>query len=372
MRMQTVLIVDDDPEIANALAQLIECRGREVIVCGDLESAEIAVEQLPVACVISDVRLSSPFRFEGLDFIAHVKRHAPRSSIVLMTGALTNELAAEALARGASAVLAKPFDSDDLTRFLGQPGSSEESRIVRMPGIDEIVDGNQLFPLFQPIVDLSTPALLPHGFESLARLDTPGLLASPQALFDYANRKGRVVDLEIACIRATFARCGSLVARGARIFLNLHPAVIVSDRLRDVLTSASAAANIAPSAIVLEITEQQSLGDAAIVGRQCAALRELGFTFALDDVGVAYSHLTHIDQIRPAYLKISQDFGTSFESDVTRTKIVRNILSLARELGCELVLEGIETTATRDAAHAAGIGLGQGYLFGRPAPAIAA
>jgi EAL domain-containing protein (putative c-di-GMP-specific phosphodiesterase class I) len=107
------------------------------------------------------------------------------------------------------------------------------------------------------------------------------------------------------------------------------------------------------------------------VARQCAALRARGFAFALDDVGIAYSHLSHIDAIAPKYLKVSQEFGGSFERDATRTKIVRNVLSLARDFDCQLVLEGVETASTRDAARDEGITLAQGYFFGRPAPIAA-
>lgn len=359
--MQTVLIVDDDPIIADALAMALERRGRELIVCSDLESAEIVIERMPVAAVITDVRLSSPFRYEGLDFIAHIRRYAPESTIVLMTGAHTRELEAEAFARGAAAVLAKPFELSAVEKLLPAPASDEDAATLRMPAFEEIVGGNKLFPAVQPIVRLDDGTLAPYAYESLARCRTAGPLAMPDALFEYAERKGRVAELELACIRATFAQCGNL----PRLFLNLHPLVILDERLPQVLEESRGA--MAAGQIVLEITEQQPLGEARRVARQCAALRALGYSFALDDVGVAYSHLTHIDEIRPSFLKVSQHFGTSFEEDATRRKIVTNILSLARELGCQLVLEGIETDATREAAQLAGIPLGQGFLFGRPA-----
>jgi EAL domain-containing protein (putative c-di-GMP-specific phosphodiesterase class I) len=359
--MQTVLIVDDDEVIAEALAMALERRGREIIVCSDLESAEITIERMPVASVITDVRLTSPFRYEGLDFINHIRRHSRDSVIVLMTGAKTDELETEALARGAAAVLAKPFDVDVLDALIPEPASNEDGRIIRMPSLDSIVAGGMLFALLQPIVDLRD-SFATFGYESLARCKTDSVLAMPDALFDYADRKGRIAELELACIRTTFASCGA----PPRLFLNLHPAVIADKRLADVLEESRAAAGIAADRVVLEITEQASLGDAVRVGQQCAQLRAKGYAFALDDVGVAYSHLTHVDEIRPSYLKVSQHFGSSFETDATRTKIVRNILSLARELDCQLILEGIETPETRDAAQAAAIPLGQGYLFGRP------
>ncbi|MGZ4778443.1 MAG: EAL domain-containing protein, partial [Thermoanaerobaculia bacterium] len=62
-------------------------------------------------------------------------------------------------------------------------------------------------------------------------------------------------------------------------------------------------------------------------------------------------------------------FGTGFELDPTKTKIVRNTLSLANDFQSELIVEGIETAATAAAASALGIKYGQGFHFARPAPA---
>jgi hypothetical protein len=122
----------------------------------------------------------------------------------------------------------------------------------------------------------------------------------PDALFGYAARKGKVIDLELACIRATFAQCGKLAAAGARIFINIHPAVIGTGGLEATLERCVASSGVRAEQIVLEITEQQPLAGIDAVARECAALRSRGFSFALDDVGIAYSHLTHIDAIIPA------------------------------------------------------------------------
>jgi EAL domain-containing protein (putative c-di-GMP-specific phosphodiesterase class I) len=355
--------------ITEALAGGLEQPGRELILCSDLESAQLVIERTPPACIITDVRLSGAFRYEGLDFITDIKRHAPGSRIIVMTGARAEGLEREALARGAHAVLQKPFELEELEAHLPiKPASGEPPSVVRIPSIEDVIESVLLVPNFQPIVDLSTtdPHAV-HGYESLARFYGP-LLSVPDTLFEYAARKGRLVDLELACVRSTFAHGAELAATG-KLFINVHPAVIASGRLADALSTAAATAGVATERVVLEITEQGSLGDSSVVERQCGELRRRGFSFALDDVGMAYSHLTHFEQIRPAYLKVSQDFGTDFETQVAHTKIVRNILALARDFGCELILEGIESARTRDAARALEIRLGQGFFFSRPAEA---
>jgi EAL domain-containing protein (putative c-di-GMP-specific phosphodiesterase class I) len=152
--------------------------------------------------------------------------------------------------------------------------------------------------------------------------------------------------------------------------MNIHPAVLSHGReLRDRLLQETKRNAVDPQRIVLEITEQGSLKDDRAVFDDVESLRDLGLRFALDDVGVAYSHLPFIDKLRPSFLKISQHFGTAFETDPTKLKIVANLQSLARDFDCELILEGIEHEATAEIAALMGIRYGQGFLFRHPAEA---
>ncbi len=366
--MQTILIVDDDQTLLEGLAATLERPGRKLILCADLESAQLAVEEEIPTCVVTDVRLSGPFRYEGLDFISHIKRLSGDTTVVVITGARTEGLELEALNRGAVAVIEKPFETAKLAVYLPEPAGGEEPCLVRFPPLDHVIGSPLLVPVFQPIIDLSVPgAETVHGYESLARFQGSPL-SNPETLFEYASRKGRLVDLEVACARATLKH-GAALAASAKLFINVHPVVLASEELAPILSRALAEARVPAERIVLEITEQSSIGDSPLVERRCSELRELGLSFALDDVGMAYSHLTHIEQIHPLYLKVSQHFGTAFEEDRTRTKIVKNVLSLAHDFECELILEGIESASTRDAARDLGIRFGQGYFFARPSSA---
>ena len=75
--------------------------------------------------------------------------------------------------------------------------------------------------------------------------------------------------------------------------------------------------------------------------------------------------------VRPSFLKISQAFGTAFETDSTKMKIVRNLVSLAADFHCELILEGVESESTAQAAAEMGIKYAQGFHFAEPLPASA-
>lgn len=372
---QLILLLDDDVMVTEALAAGLEREGRTVITCNDLESAQLIVERMNPSHVVSDIRLTGPFGYEGLDFVRYAKRFAPDSRIILMTGDAPENLQFEAAERGAVAFLRKPFDIQELDSILdlmecaAGTSSATDIPVIRMPLLDEIVKtGGALRPFFQPIVRLA-PGYKHVGYEALARYRNNTLLRDPQILFQYAARKERIADLELACSAAS-VRAGAKLAGWALLFLNVHPdALAHGDGLRDVLACECADLDIPPQRIVLEITEQATLPNTRSLLDTIHRLRELGVRFAFDDVGVAYSHLPFLDTVRPSFLKISQHFGTAFEADLTKLKIVRNLLSLAEDFDCELIVEGIEHASTADAAAQLGIKYGQGFYFHRPAEA---
>jgi EAL domain-containing protein (putative c-di-GMP-specific phosphodiesterase class I)/ActR/RegA family two-component response regulator len=375
---QSVLIIDDDLVLKEGLTAYLERAGRTLITCGDLAAAEVIVKRLRPSHIVTDVRLTGLFAYEGLDLLPFVREHSPETHVILMSGDHSDALANEARARGAVAFFGKPFEVSDLAAVLdttSKPGvttavdmsaACDDGRVERVPLLDEIIASPELAPFFQPIVSLRGGREV-MGFESLARYRSDSLFRAPDLLFQYAERKNRVVDLEFACIAATALGAAALPGNPS-VFMNLHPDVFRAPvKLVETLQKCAATSGLALNRVVLEITEQASLPSSPDVLTAIAALRRLGARFAFDDVGVAYSHLPLIDSIRPSFLKISQEFGTNFETDPTRTKIVRNILALAQSFACDVILEGIETESTAAAAQALGIRYGQGYYFGRPA-----
>jgi EAL domain-containing protein (putative c-di-GMP-specific phosphodiesterase class I)/ActR/RegA family two-component response regulator len=371
LESQLVVILDDDVMITEALAEGLERPGRTVITCNDLESAQVIVERLKPSHVVSDVRLSGPFGFEGLDFIRFVLKCSPGTRVVLMTGDAPDALQLEASERGAVGFLRKPFDVADLDSAIDLlscsvlSSSAADAAVIHMPLFDEIINNESLKAFFQPIVHLTEGHEL-LGFEALARYNGNSLLKNPEVLFQYATRKQRIEDLEMACVGRSlraYARLGTPVS----LFLNIHPHVLSHGPLiRKLLLRDCERLSIPLDRIVLEITEQGSLNPGPMLFENVDQLRALGVRFAFDDLGVAYSHLPLIDKLHPSFLKVSQEFGTTFERDSTKLKIVLNLQSLARDFGCELILEGIEDVSTADMAARLGIKYGQGFLLGRP------
>ncbi|HEX9160193.1 MAG TPA: EAL domain-containing protein [Thermoanaerobaculia bacterium] len=372
-RKQVILLLDDDGTITEGLAVALERSDRTLITCNDVESAEMALERFRPSVVVSDVHVSGEFGFEGLDFISFAKRALPGARVILMTGDAPDKLQLEASQRGAVAFLRKPFEANELEAVIDlmSPVEAAMKRLparITMPLLDDILTSSQLGTAFQPIVDLHN-SWEPIGYEALARYASDSPMRSPDLLFQYAGRKHRIADLETSCIKSALNKARTLT-QSSMLFLNIHPDVLHrGTAFRDLLRDEAQRAGVPLNRVVLELTEQGSLGDDSRVFRLFDQLRNEGVRVAFDDVGVAYSHLPYIDRIRPEFLKISQNFGTAFEADPTRTKLVRNLVTLAHDFDCAVILEGIEEIATAQAATELGIKYGQGYLFGRPSDA---
>ncbi|HEY3053630.1 MAG TPA: EAL domain-containing protein [Thermoanaerobaculia bacterium] len=365
-----VLLIDDDRLVRTSVATALEREGRTVLACSDIESAQVLMETFPIRAAVADVRLSGAFAFEGLDFIDYAHEKRPAMRVVLISGDISAELRIEAAARGAAALLQKPCLVADIEAAIaidaGAHGTAE-SHTIHVPDMDEVLGNNRLHNFYQPIVRAGEGKLFAFGYESLARISIDASLNNPEILFRYAERKKRLIDLELACLQNTF-RTSERVPAGSRIFLNVHPRVLSSgDRFSNAVVAMAQRQQIALNRFVFEITEQGELSADAATMNCIARLRDLGAAFAFDDLGIAYSHLCHVPAVRPQFLKISQHFGTGFEADPFRRKIVCNIASLAKDLGVEAILEGVETRETADAARDIGITLMQGYFFGRPA-----
>ncbi len=124
-----------------------------------------------------------------------------------------------------------------------------------------------------------------------------------------------------------------------------------------------------PARLELELTESQLVDDVPSVIAKMDALRELGVRLSLDDFGTGYSSLVMLKRLPLNQLKIDQAFVRDMLTNAQDAAIIRAIVSMGESLSLDVIAEGVETPAHRDALAALGCLHYQGYLFGRPQPA---
>lgn len=221
--------------------------------------------------------------------------------------------------------------------------------------ISRVISDGGLSMVFQPIVDLQTDRAV--GFEALTRFSdgTP-----PERRFVQAAGLGLGLELETAAVRLALALADDLPA-DTWVSVNVSPALIMAVEPLAGLVHASG------HAVVLELTEHVPVEDYDGLREAMRALGP-GVRFAIDDAGAGFASFRHIVELKPPFVKLNVDLVRAIDHDDARQAFVAGLVYFALKTRCSLVAEGIETTAERDTLRSIGVGLGQGYLLGRPAP----
>lgn len=185
------------------------------------------------------------------------------------------------------------------------------------------------------------------------------------ALFGLAARHGLVEELERSCRRQAFIDWEVFGGTG-RLFVNTVPATVRDPSFlgRGVLDYLGE--RISPRFVTLEITERQVIENLTMYREAMHSFIELGFSFAIDDVGAGYSGLETIASLGATYLKIDMSLVRDVHEKPISQQVVKAILDMGNGVGATVIAEGIQTVEEADAVLQMGIRYGQGYLFARP------
>ena len=221
---------------------------------------------------------------------------------------------------------------------------------------------------YQPIVQLKNAVVIGH--ESLIRGPVDSPLRLPDALFKAAHTEDLSFELEMACVQEGL-RSWVLHERDKRLFLNLSAGTLVKaverTSISDFLKSLQAL-DIAPAAVVVEITEHERITEIPRLIEVAQALRSQGLRFALDDFGDGRSSLRLWAELRPEIVKIDRFFVHGLHDEALKVQTLKGLSRFAETFGTVLLAEGIETADELEVVRDLGIELGQGYFLGRPNP----
>lgn len=237
---------------------------------------------------------------------------------------------------------------------------------ARARRMSDLVLSEDVTILYEPIVNVTTREVI--GFEALVRGPWDSELESPAALFALAEETNLVFELDCLCRRAALRGARGL-APGKLLFLNCLPTAIHDPAFRgDVLRRTLEDLRLRPNDMVFEISERESIGNFSIFREARDYYGELGFRIALDDTGVAYGSLEAIMELAPDFIKVDLSLVRGIDTDPPRQELLRALHTVALKLNARVIAEGIETSEELATIRSLGIPLGQGFLFGRPAP----
>ena len=370
-----VLLVDDEPAVGRAHARWLRREGLAVDVATDPTVAAELCRARSFDVVISDVTMP---KMSGLDLLRTVREYDLDLPVILMTGGPDVADAIKAMEYGAFHYLPKPVPPQKLVevvmraarlhlmarvrREAWEIGRESGRQIGDRAGLESRFANalDTLWMAYQPIVSWSTRGVFAH--EALVRTEEP-TLRRPDDLIDAAERLGKLHDLG-RIIRRKVAETLQLSNSPNLIFVNLHP----EDLADEELFSPSASLSAFASRVVLEITERAAIDRIDEPMQRMSRLRALGFRVAVDDLGAGYAGLTSFAQLEPEVIKVDMSLVRGIGQSATKRRLMRSIIDLCRDLGIQMIAEGIECVEELSAVIDLGGDLCQGYLFAKPEP----
>ena len=222
--------------------------------------------------------------------------------------------------------------------------------------------------VYQPQVCLRTGQVI--GVEALLRWMSPtrGRLTPYHFIagleeFGLINEVGEWV-LETACEQVR--RWHGMDFEPMRMSVNVSAQQFEDPMLIDKIRCALKETRLPPQFLEIEITESCLMADPAQAGALLREIREVGVRVAIDDFGTGYSSLTYLHDFPLNALKIDKNFVQSVESNDRGGPIANMIVGLGKNLGLDVIAEGVETEAQLDYLRKQGCDIAQGYLYARP------
>jgi EAL domain-containing protein (putative c-di-GMP-specific phosphodiesterase class I) len=227
----------------------------------------------------------------------------------------------------------------------------------------EIIYNRRIRTVFQPIVDILQRKAMGH--EALTRGPRGSDIESPLVLFGVAERLGLVEELDRSCRHQIFQDWETFGGSG-RLFINIVPSTIRDPSFLGRGIIDAFGTRLSPQLVTLEITERQIIENLNLYREAMRDFIEMGFTFAIDDLGAGYSGLESLVNLGASYLKIDMGLVRDVHQKRISQQVVKAIAELGTGVGATVIAEGIETEEEAETIVNLGVHYGQGYLFGRP------
>jgi diguanylate cyclase (GGDEF)-like protein len=231
------------------------------------------------------------------------------------------------------------------------------------------LSNGELEILYQPVVDPRSGRAI--CCEALLRWNHPELgTIAPSVFIPIAEATGLIVPigtwvLTCACAEATRWTADIKVA------VNLSPVQFRRGReIVDIVVAALNQTGLAPDRLDLEITETVLIEDNAATLAILKELRSRDIGVSLDDLGIGFSSLAYLNDFPFSKVKIDRKFSQSVDQSPRTSAIINGIALTTRDLGIELVAEGVETAIQLERLLSLGIKAIQGYVFSKPLPVL--
>ena len=245
-------------------------------------------------------------------------------------------------------------------------------RRSQLPAFDleRAITAGELKPYYQPVIDLQTGTM--SGCEVLARWEKKsGEIVPPGTFIEYAEVTGLAIPMTLSIMEQVRADLNDLCRDmpDFKISINLFEGHFRDGSVVEDVQAIFGGSDISYRQLVFEITERHPLGDADQANTVIAGLHALGSRLAMDDAGTGHSNLAYMQTLGVDVIKIDRVFVDMIKPGIGQVPVLDGLIAMARDLGTEIVAEGVETEAQALYLRSRGVYQAQGFLF---SPAIKA
>lgn len=375
------IVVDDDPILVELAQSLLRKLGIERIhsASDGGEAMDIlARHKDEIGLVLCDLQMP---KMDGVAFLRELGALAFKGDVVVVSSmndpvlALTGQLAKShgLTVRG---TLKKPLNAAKLRSLLARREAVGPVAQIQNAGTEistaqlrSAIEHGEIVAHYQPKLETASGQLV--GAEALARWRLgDGTFVPPAHFVPLAEKAGVIAALDCCILRNVITDLPKLRAVDPSFCVSVNASAdTLSDLgMFDMLTGLMAAAQLDHSAVALEITERQALRKSPALMEVLARLRVAGFELAIDDFGTGHSNLETLREFPFTEIKIDQSFVREAPSCKRASAAVEACVMLGRELGLNIVAEGVEADEHWQMLRNAGARMAQGYFIARPMP----
>jgi diguanylate cyclase (GGDEF)-like protein len=244
------------------------------------------------------------------------------------------------------------------------------SQLSLLGELRRAIEREELVLHYQPKAALGSGAV--SHVEALVRWQRPEHgLVPPGEFIPLAEHTGLIKQLSAYVLDAAMRQLRGWLDAGLDlgVAVNLSARNLLEADLPDQIAELLIARRVPAERLILEITESTIMADPARALSVLTRLSEMGIRLSIDDFGVGYSSLSYLKRLPVDEIKIDRSFVAQMDDDEDDAFIVRSTIDLGRNLGLNVVAEGVETEAVWEELGELGCDYAQGWFLGRPMPA---
>ena len=264
----------------------------------------------------------------------------------------------------------KRHGKDGYEFFSNSMKGAADQQLSLDTGLRRALDEDQLKLYFQPQIDIQTGMV--SGMEALLRWKHPEAgNISPTEFIPVAEESGLINEIGMWVLDGGCAELSKWRKAGhkeIKLAVNVSSKQLTQPDFEHHVFNILAKHGVPGSSLELEITENVLIQDMDQVVTQLRKLHANGVRIAVDDFGIGYSSLGYLQSLPLSTLKIDRSFISGIRASSSRNSIVTAIIAMAKELGLDIVAEGVETDIQHKQLKILGCPSAQGFLFGRPMP----